>query len=507
MVRTRHSLAAPDEDDLELGLENGEKPKWMKELQIDGKETLKGEKKADRGMGVYTWRGAVYAIDENTPKEWIEAEANRQRRSEKKEKERQKSQTPVTNTANVPRFSNLKPKVQQQQQDSMTMQLEEQSETQARTSNTKKRAREEGSAAEEATRVIKKPRKALNSLKDKPAQPQRHYLFPSLNAQPKKKKMKPKSDTPRFESSVSASQKTREEVEQSRKEAKGRGFDVDMLSESGLSLPPNTNPPSEVQTTMPTPPSQILEMPKSFTMPFSDQDKQTLGRIVCNITEPEANQLAATIVEIGKINQRAQALQHDSEGLLEHMTRVKERMLARRVGGSLEKQDRHHHHHDSPMMGAAQEMTPPAEDPPTHTAATTANSIRLPSLFHDDAPSEHTLSSPAPHHDLYSLILPPINRGGQQQRWSLDSEKLHQHQQQQQQQSLPSLTQHRHDDDRAESLIYRGRFEGESQSARRRRIDREVKILESLPRLLDRMPDASAGAKKAAAPGKGGLGF
>ncbi|PPJ53204.1 hypothetical protein CBER1_11846 [Cercospora berteroae] len=416
MVRTRHSLAAPDEDDLELELENGEKPKWMKELQIDGKETLKGEKKADRGMGVYTWRGAVYAIDENTPKEWIEAEANRQRRTEKKEKEKQKSQTPTAanaNTTSVPRSSNLKPR-QQQQQESVVSQVDEESEAQARTSNTKKRAREEDSAVEEATRVIKKPRKSLNSLKDKPAQPQRHYLFPSLNAQPKKKKLKPKSDTPRFDPSVSASQKTREEVEQSSKQAKGKGFDVDMLPETRPSSQHTAAQPPDVHTTMPTPPSQLLEMPNSFTMPFSDQDKQILSRIVCNISEPEANQLAATIVEIGKINSRAQALEHSSEGLVEHLAQVKERMLARRVNGNLEKQhqqQQHHHHHDSPMMGAAQEMTPPAEDPPTHTATTTANSIRLPSLFHDDAPSEHALSSPAPHHDLYSLILPPINRG------------------------------------------------------------------------------------------------
>ncbi|KAM3415119.1 hypothetical protein BST61_g10245 [Cercospora zeina] len=215
MVRTRHSLAAPIEDDeqLELEREGGEQPKWMKELQIDGKETLKGEKKTSQPKGTYTWRGAVYAIDENTPKEWIEAEADRQTRSSLK-KDRGHSQTPtVTADADAsPRlFANRKPKSKphEVQRDGGS-------------NNANKRARGEESAAEGATRVAKKPRKNLNSLKDKSAQPERHYLFPSLNAQSKKKKSKPKSDLPRFDPSGSASQKTREEVEQSRKKAKDR---------------------------------------------------------------------------------------------------------------------------------------------------------------------------------------------------------------------------------------------------------------------------------------------
>ncbi|EME80582.1 uncharacterized protein MYCFIDRAFT_198769 [Pseudocercospora fijiensis CIRAD86] len=95
MVGTRKSLGAVDSNASSaafvLPASTGDKKKdrLLRELYIDAAEGLRGEKKAeskqsiDQGKGVYTWRGAVYAITDDTPQEWIDAEAGRHKKKEK----------------------------------------------------------------------------------------------------------------------------------------------------------------------------------------------------------------------------------------------------------------------------------------------------------------------------------------------------------------------------------------------------------------------------------------
>ncbi|USW58223.1 hypothetical protein Slin15195_G115420 [Septoria linicola] len=463
MVRTRHSLPTPQEsgDDLPANTESGEVPKWMRDLKIDGKETLKGEKKAARSLGVYTWRGAVYQIDDNTPREWIEAEADRHKKKEQPQKKqdapaRHKSETP----ASVGQFRNLKQKARTSvEAEEEEEEEEEESEQERSRPSKKKRQMEEGDREEEeeeeAVRLPKKPRKSLNSLKEKPAPPQRHYLFPTLHVKKKKKAQpKPKVDVFKLDPDVGAGERSREPTAHNKNESKKRRPNIDIL------------PRPQQRPAWPAHSPELPEMPKSFTMPITERDKQTLSRIVCTITEPEANRLAATIVEIGKINSRAHQLQARSEGLIAAMTELKEKLLAKKKLDEEKQQQPAPPPPDSPM---ADQLTPPAEEPPRIIS-------RMPSLSHD-VPSERSASSPGSF-DIHSLLNPAPNHGPTQPRWNLTSKNL----------TSLHLPPQPHDIARAD----KSRRDGETEQERWQRIRREVAILESLPTLLDNLPGASS---------------
>jgi hypothetical protein len=77
MVRTRHSLPNPDAADEDITID----PKLAKKLHIDGKGALVGEKveKNDDGP-VYRFRGAAYAVTDGTKQEWLNQEPERYKR-------------------------------------------------------------------------------------------------------------------------------------------------------------------------------------------------------------------------------------------------------------------------------------------------------------------------------------------------------------------------------------------------------------------------------------------
>ena len=100
-------------------------------------------------------------------------------------------------------------------------------------------------------------------------------------------------------------------------------------------------------------------------------------------------------------------------------------------------------------------------------------STRMPSLSHS-AQSEMDLA-PSPISQEMNSLLPDSNRGGQAQRWSLTVEKIR-----------DALDSHAPVD--PAQVIDKSRLEGESQSAKRRRIKREMAILQNLPVLLDQYP-------------------
>lgn len=72
MVGTRHSLPNvksinPDGDDMSV-------PKELRRLHIDGKDTMRGvkAKESKKKTEVYHWRGAVYEVDPSTRREWLD---------------------------------------------------------------------------------------------------------------------------------------------------------------------------------------------------------------------------------------------------------------------------------------------------------------------------------------------------------------------------------------------------------------------------------------------------
>lgn len=456
-MRTRHSLPASHDDDdgfsIPIDEETGEAPKWAKELLIDGKDTLRGDKKAKKDLGFYTWRGAVYAIDENTPQEWIDAEADRRKKEKAPSVFRHKSETP----ASVPRFSNLKSK----QRESVTV-VEERGgliteEAAPRPAKKTKRVGEE----EETTALPekKKPRKRLGSLqqdrslKNRPSDG--HYLFANLNKKEKKAK-KPKVPKPNVEERGSLS-----------------GAQVDRAE-----VVPQSHPVQQYDTF--TPSAHLPNMPESFSIPITDQDKQTLSRIISNVTEPEANVLASTIVEIGKINSGARRQQARSEGLINALKDIKEQLLAKqRREKDVVGEKSNSNYQDSVMGQETHTLTSPTIE--NNQAAggsgtwwgNRMGTMGTPSLSHS-AQSELDFA-PSPTSQEMNPLLPSLNRGGQALRYSLTTEKL--------QAALDGYS-----TVNTGQVIDRSRLEGESQSAKRRRIKRELAILENLPRLLDQYP-------------------
>lgn len=454
-MRTRRSApTGPDgEDDHMRSLidpETGEVPRGVRELIIDN-----GQQEEKKEMGHYTWRGAVYAIDENTPQAWIDAEAHRRKNAEKKADEpvrprKSKSET----SASMPvRFSNLKPRdhklravtphAEEMRQEQDEGQIEELQSTAAVVDKNSKRPRET-SRVEEPVRT-KKPKqqqqhKDPTSLKNRP--PEGHYLFPSLSTKPEKKKRPksvPKPNIPRV--------KEEEHVVQDRQS------------------PPQMEPRDT---------ATVPDISVALSIAVTDEDKKMLSRIFCHITEPEANPLATTIVDLAKIQSRAQNHLARSEALLSTLKEFRDQLLA--------KQGRESPTRDSVMaqdsvMGAQDIQHPPSPKKSLqemdHHAAPTS---RMPSLSHS-AQSELDYPAPSPTTSQDMNPVPDSDRGGGpplQYSSSLTAEKL-----QAALDGYPPAAMH------SGQVIDGSRLALESPNAKLRRIQREVAILQNLPRLLD----------------------
>ena len=83
MVATRHSLpSAAGDDETPLETENRRVKNALKKLAVHGKSTLVGEKKpeVEESVTIYHHRGGSYAVTDKTPKSWLENQPARYKR-------------------------------------------------------------------------------------------------------------------------------------------------------------------------------------------------------------------------------------------------------------------------------------------------------------------------------------------------------------------------------------------------------------------------------------------
>lgn len=496
-MRTRRSAPTGSDDGEDdhmrrlIDPKTGEVPRSVRELIIDN-----GQKEEKKEMGYYTWRGASYAIDENTPQEWIDAEAHLRKDAEKKANapvrpRKSKSET----SANAPvRFTNLKPRdpklrsvtpdEEEMHQEQDEGQVEELLSTAAVIDKNSKRPREASREAEPVrTKKPKQQQKDPTSLKNRP--PKGHYLFPALSTKPEKKKKKrsksvPKPNIPRAkeeEEHVEQEYVEQELVEQEHVEQEHveqehvdqEHVEQEHVEQEHVEQDRQSAPQMELRDT-----ATVPDMSLALSIAVNDEDKKMISRIFCQVTEPEANPLATTIVDLAKIQARAQNNLARSEALLSTMKEFKDQLLA--------KQGRESPTRDSVMaqdsvLGAQdiQHPSSPKESPieMDHHAAPTS---RMPSLSHS-AQSELEWYAPSPTTSQYMNPVPDSDHdGGPPGQYSsnLTAEKL--------QAALDGYTpaaMH------SGQVIDRSRLAVESPNAKLRRIQREVAILQNLPRLLD----------------------
>ncbi|KXS99930.1 hypothetical protein AC578_900 [Pseudocercospora eumusae] len=388
MVATRRSLGAADNNNstssaaFVLPASTGDKKKdrLLRELYIDAAEGLGGEKKdeskqsLDQGKGVYTWRGAVYAITDDTPQEWIDAEAALRKKKEKEV---------------VPRKRRIDDDGEEMPAKKVRRSMPEM------TSRTHRE--EEGS----------RPRKKLSSLG------RRRESRRGASEEPR-----PKTD-----------------IEIQKEMAKERGLEVDMLPE--IKVKSKKKPKKAT--------SKVVKSKKNPEPKHMSILERLSGRI-------EARQLAFDVAKMARLNTRIADVSEQIEtaknddGKLDKLKEILRAPLSTT-------EEAHAPVQQQPTPEPEQTIEP--ADPPRALSSSTSTT---PSLTTD-----LTLSPIVPRSSPELPDMHHTNRGGQKLRWSL---------------SKPDILK---DPDRAENAIQKNRLDGESKSARRRRVKREIEFVKTLP--------------------------
>lgn len=382
MVATRKSLSDPTNnaatnDDSVLPASTGDpkKDRLLKELYIDGNDTLKGEKKQkaaekqsiDQGKGVYTWRGAVYAITDDTPQEWIEAEAHLH-----KKKEKEATPPPPAASKNKRVHDN-----------------------------------------EEIGRPAKKTRTSTPEMMTRAERE-------AAGTWREKSKSK-KRAVPSTAEETNSEERSKTNVEAQKVPAKEPSPEVEMLPEIKVK-------PREAQKK----PTKITKSRKKEVPPKKPSILQRLSGQI------EARQLAYDVANMAKLNTRIASLSEeiqataDPDGTLDTL----KTMLA-------------------PPWPTTEPAGGQSATPPSLTTAETAASP----LSSSGGGQTHLVPRSSP--DIPPLD--PQNRGGQKLRWSLTQSHLV------------------NNPERAENAIFKGRLAGESKTAKRRRVRREIGFVKSLP--------------------------
>jgi hypothetical protein len=287
-------------------------------------------------------------------------------------------------------------------------------------------------------------------------------MFPSFNKKEKNEKKEKKY--------------SKEKKENKKKAKPTPKSDVPREEQSSSGAEQMETPPIE-KSRMSSPQAAMVgtagfpDMPASFSIPITAQDKQILSRIISNITEPEANQLASTIVEIGKINSRAQRQHARAERMADALTDIQEQLHAKQKRATLGQ--------DSVMRDRDPYSFTPAAESGAAENDRPVPSSRMPSLSHS-AQSELDFAPSPTSQDMNAALLPDATRAGQPLRYTLPSEKFH-----------AAL-----DDPAAVGageVMSPSTLERESADAKLLRIKREIAILENLPRLLDEYPAGVSG--------------
>jgi len=409
MVATRKSLGAADNNSntssnaFVLPASTGDKKKdrLLRELYIDAAEGLRGEKKEepkqsiDQGKGVYTWRGAVYAITDDTPQEWIDAEAGLRKKKEKEVV----PQAP----ASVPR----KRRIEDDEDDEDEMPAKK-----------VRRSMPEMTSRKQREEAGTWPRKTLKSLG------RRRESRREVSEEPR-----PKTD-----------------IEIQKEMAKERGLEVDMLPE--IKVKSKKKPKKKAA------PKVVKSKKKAEPKPMSMLERLS-GKI-------EAKQLAFDVAKMARLNTRIADVSEqietaeDQDGKLDKLKEI----LRAPMSPNEEAQENEETIQQQPTPETEQSPERPKET--TEPSRKVSSSSTTPSLTTDDTAAS-TLSPIVPRSSPELPEMEDKNRGGQKVRWSLSKSEILK------------------DPDRAENAIQKSRLEGESKSAKRRRVKREIEFVKSLP--------------------------
>ncbi|KAF2159947.1 hypothetical protein M409DRAFT_29556 [Zasmidium cellare ATCC 36951] len=500
MVSTRHSLpnvapVNPSDDDPTV-------PKELRRLHINGKDTMIGTKvKKPKKKDVYHWRGAVYAITADTPQEWIDQEPEKFKR-----KESQPAEEPAAKQT-------LKRK--------STSALEGATHSHTHRDN----------GDEETTRSAKRVRRntinhvsPMSTRQRKPTNTNTTHTT-TTTTRPRRTSTKPPpaedhDATLKFDFSMSNHQRILTNIEVQKDAARERGYTVDMLSfeemeqarEQRKAQPPT---PSTIGAKLIRDIAKIAKLNDAVAslsqkyerakeqgifkailarknarlgrratrrrVQLEDEDEDGATEVDLDESGQPIRQIPTIEVEPGSDDVVGDDLAGDDLRLADAVDQVyDERDTQSQIESQLNDELNEDEDDDPSSLPTnhrdSHESEESSEDHSSPKRQDSATNTTSPDL----APSSHTtpveegdasrgakkISLPA-----YLSKLPGKNRGGQGMRWTVKSAEL----------KGISKEERYAGSGRAEGLIHKGRLNGESKNARRRRVTREMKFLESWP--------------------------
>ena len=455
MVATRHRGLVEEEEDIFLDPNDRKQSNMVKKLAIEGKPTMRGEKKLeDKKIDTYHHRGASYLLTDFTPQTFIDNEPSRYKKrkfdmfedDEDESDEDKIVRGPVRKRARALSVTEAKDLYQPQTRRSEPL------------SNTLSTFDGHDSGEDEYT-----PKRTRRNMPEVYYGRPRRQMGDSTNITPRKRR-RTRADSPDLSPQISS-------------------FDyTDMGGEDYAAIQEHAKLRAKLKGYEASP---ITE--EFIQQNFDSADEQaalqlvmTLGRINSQLERldgqlKEADKRLEACRELHKQERpvlTAMSQVHTPEELADEARWETHRMeLEARDAGFEWKADEEEiletpaARSPSPRTVPSpekteevQEPTPPSEHSksPEHNAgAAEEDSIEIPTNRHDSAAelTEAALSKVPADESLDTLILPDTNNAGQRLRWSLPK----------------NLT----DPERAERSIYYGRLENESRTGKRRRVKRE----------------------------------
>lgn len=501
MVGTRKSLPS-------LALPSDIPP----ELRIDGKATLLGEKRDDAPKKVYYWKGAVYEATADTPEEWLTQEPERKKRKQTPPPEKEKTMTTTATKKTLKRKS-------MSALDDITR---EQTEDDART-------------------AVKKARKSLTHVYE--PQPSTSTRNQSTKGKGKGKAWRKSSQLPHEEDegaefgiSMPGAEELKAEIERQRHEAREKEWqvqplrddqvrDVDEIAVASAKQARQEKAHDDTDEDTTVVGARLLQNIYAMGKLNSRIDvlKAKFGKMKeCGLSVDVLKKRKRSIEEVGdedtvagssEKRARREASEDENDDTTHHdepfqiptpdatdqdafMAQlqaaanaapedVRDRQTRSQLDAQLRSpspdlditpkpgpsrltptgeidtsssERRYRRHASSVSMSIS-----PGTSPSIHESAAAAAAAAAPATkttTRSSRPNNH-FGKQQPR--VAGPTLAATNRGGQKLRWSIKADDI------------------TNDPDRAESLIQKSRMEGESKSARRRRVAREKALLNSLP--------------------------
>lgn len=507
MVSTRHSLPNvasfnPSDNDPNI-------PKELRRLHIEGKETMRGDKVKKQKKNVYYWRGAAYQITADTPKEWLDQDPVRVRRKQGEAAEEDRSEATSSAKKTLKRKS--------------TSALEG-----TATHTDGDFDKNTDNMAQDTRRPAKRARRnTVNNVPTTSSRQRKQSTTTSMKLPHPSTKTTPDYDdaTLKFDYSSENARRMRSSIEAEKRAAREKGYSIDMITVTNPS-PPKQQSAAQAQNLSnlgarlardiarmaklnAAIPTLLNEYERVKQLGVFEAMLKRKASSTGNVTvqkHPEAEDAEDDEAEVADVSGGAMSgadvpaigVEPSSDDLdgddLRLADAVDQVFDDRDAQSQLESQLNDEVNDDGddddtldplslptntirdsqPLFSESddsEDLSPKRQDSATSaTSPDLALSSKTTSIEEGDAAAGANEKSPATH----LRNLPSTNRGGHKLRWSLGTDGPNGISKEARYQGT----------DRAEGMIHRGRLNGESKTARRRRVLRETKLLESWP--LDR---------------------